>query len=52
MKNLPVVRFAYPNDFRKKRKRITSHFERMIKVKSGCVRKWSDGKEVAAQPLE
>jgi len=39
MKNLPVVRFAYPNDFRKKRKRIKLHFERLIKVRSGCVRR-------------
>jgi len=29
-KNLPVVRFAYPKDFRKKkRKRIKLHFERL-----------------------
>ena len=28
------------------------HFERMIKVRSGCVRRQSDAKELAAKPLE
>jgi len=59
MKNLPVVTNASfslsyvlltHNHFGKKRKRIKLHFERMIKVRSGCVRWQSGAKEVTAKP--
>ena len=59
MENLPVVtnfltvvRFVHPKGFRKKQKRIKCHFERMIKVRSGCMRRQSDAKEVTAKSSE
>ena len=45
-----VVRFVYPNYFRKKQKRNKCHLERILKVRCGCVRRLSDAKEVAARP--
>jgi len=47
---LTVVRFVYPNDFRKNKKRNKRHLERMLKVRCGCVRRQSYAKEVAAKP--
>jgi len=32
------------------KKRIKCHFERMIKVRSGCVRRQSDAKEETGEP--
>jgi len=42
------VRFVHPKGFRKKR--IKRHFECMLKVRSRCVRRQSDAKEVTAKP--
>jgi len=36
---LTVACFAYPTDFRKNEKKIELDFERMTKVRSGCVRR-------------
>jgi len=44
------VRLACPNDFKENKKRIKLHFELMIKVRSGCVRRRSDAKELTAKP--
>jgi len=44
------VRFVYPNDFRKNKEGFKLHFELMIKVRSGCVRRRSDAKELTAKP--
>jgi len=45
------VRFAFPNDFKKNKKRIELHFELMIKVRSGCGRRRIDAKELTVKPL-
>jgi len=47
---LTIVRFVHPTGFRKKQKRMKRHFERMMKVRSVCVRRQSDAKEVTAKP--
>jgi len=58
MKNLPVVTntsfncraFCSHKRFQKKQKRIKHHIERMIKVRSRCMRRQSDVKELIAKP--
>ena len=59
MENLPVVTNASfepscvlftQKVLEKTKKRIKRHFERMIKVRNGCVRRQSDAKEVTAKP--
>jgi len=60
MENIPVVTnasfncraFCSPKRFLKKQKRIKRHFERMIKVRSGCMRRQSDAKELTAKCSE
>ena len=46
------MRFVHPKGFRKNKKRIKRHFERMTKVRSGCMRWQSDAKEVTAKSSE